>query len=348
MRDEFITTEGVNTSEAHTSASKHVALYIMRFRLIQSEMQSILYDRAPRPYKPIDLDQWQHEMRLRLDGWYNSVPARKNASGMKKTVIETFELTYKVGVLDLYRSTPNISAPSAAQHFEAAMAAAQVIELYKDFLVEHKLTIWWLAIQCLSTAGEALLSGYVHTGTVRERLSFRDLQTLVQTCSSTLWGITEHFPAGIGKRDAFDTLSAEILADLGKRSMVIDGREDVDLGNEHAVANDHSSAFAGHSQTLSDTLAEPSTSLDQQQASLLLSLSGVRPFHPQGMPELPVSASEPSMQPPESFPASWSTDNMAHVYDPDPTLVRYDNVDDLSMLWGGADGFDDTFTPTWI
>ncbi|KAH8169004.1 fungal specific transcription factor domain-containing protein [Sarocladium implicatum] len=349
MRDEFITTDGVNTSEAHTSASKHVALHIMRFRLIQSEMQSILYDRAPTPFKPIDLHQWQQEMRLRLDGWYNSIPARKNASGMKKTVISTFELTYKVGLVDLYRSTPNIAAPSAAQHLEAAVASAQVIRLYKDFLIEHKLTIWWLAVQCLFTAGEALLSGYVHTATVRERLSFRELQTLVQTCSSTLWGITEHFPAGIGKRDAFDTLSTEILADLGKRSMVVDGREDVDLGNEQDAVRDHQAVLSGPSQPLSDPVSESNSLLDQQQASLLLSLSNVRPFNTQGLGELSGPGHEPStMQPPDSFQPSWGADSMAHVYDPDPTLVRYDNVDDLSMLWGGTDGFDDTLTPTWI
>lgn len=307
----------------------------------------MLYDRPSPPYKPINLHAWQQEMRLRLDGWFNSVPARKTAVGTEKIVIETIELTYKVGLVDLYRSTPNISTPTEAQHFEAATAAAEVIKLYRNFLSEHKLTIYWLAVQCLYTAGETLLSGYVNTSAVRGCFSFRDLQALVQTCSSTLWGLAEHFPAGVGKRDAFDVLSTEILADLGKRSMVLDGREDVNLGDDQRISGRSSGSLIENGRPCLSVSAGSTSLLDQQQASLLLSLSTTRPAH-QPVPDFIAADNETRIQSQDPFHASWEPDSMAHIFPPGPALVRYDIPDDLSMMWEDTDGFGATFNPTWV
>jgi hypothetical protein len=127
--------------------------------------------------------------------------------------------------------------------------------------------------------------------------------------------------------------------------MVVDGREDVDLGKDEQVRDGRSIAFNSHDQPLTDPNVDHNTSLYQEQASLLLSLSGIRAINSQGIPGLPGSG---NIQAQESFQGPWDTDGVAHMYDPDPALVRYDNADDLSVLWEGADGFDGTFTPTWI
>jgi hypothetical protein len=285
-------------------------------------------------------------MRLRLDGWFKSVPARRSAVGTEKTVIETIELTYKVGLVDLYRSTPNIPTPTEAQHLESATAAADVIKLYRHFLSEHKLTIYWLAVQCLYAAGETFLSGYVNTSAVRDCFSFRDLQTLVQTCSSTLWGLVEHFPAGVGKRDAFDVLSTEILADLGKRSMVLNGREDVNLEDDQRIGGRHSGNLTGNGRSFLSVNAGPSSLLDQQQASLLLSLSTTRPSHQPDIPDLLATDNESRIQSQDC--TSWEPDSMAHIFASGPALVPYDIPEDLSMIWEETDGFGATFNPTWV
>ncbi|KEF57357.1 uncharacterized protein A1O9_05274 [Exophiala aquamarina CBS 119918] len=91
-----------------------------------------------------------------------------------------------------------------------------MIKLYRQFFRDHRLTIYWQAVENLSSAGTALMSSYVTSSRVREQLDLRSLESLVNTCSSVLWGMVEHFPDFKGKRDAFDINASKVLADLAQ------------------------------------------------------------------------------------------------------------------------------------
>lgn len=175
----------------------------------------MLFQAPSPPYQPIDLEQWQQEMHERLETWYKDSPLGENLGSVENGVIETFEVNYHNAVFYLYRPSPNIPTPSDLQLVAMTQAATDMIRLYRQFFREHKLNIYWQAVENLYSAGTALMYAYGHSPRVRELLTFRSLESLVHTCSSALWGMVERFPAFKGKRDAFDLATARILADLG-------------------------------------------------------------------------------------------------------------------------------------
>ncbi|KAJ9155239.1 Positive regulator of purine utilization [Pleurostoma richardsiae] len=213
--DRYITSDPRLATDGPVSAHKHINLHYCRYRKIQSEMQTVLFQAPSPPYQPIDLERWQQEMQGRLEAWYKDSPLAENLSSLEKGVTETFEVNYHNAVFYLYRPCPNIPTPSSPQLVAMTQAATNMIRLYRQFFREHKLNIYWQAVENLYSAGTALMYAYGHSSKVRELLTFRSLESLVHTCSSALWGMVERFPAFKGRRDAFDLAASRILADLG-------------------------------------------------------------------------------------------------------------------------------------
>ncbi|KAJ3542738.1 hypothetical protein NM208_g3939 [Fusarium decemcellulare] len=157
-------------------------------------MNTALCNSPSPPYCSIDLVEWQRCMHRRIDEWLLNTP-KENLSVAEKSVTDTFQLTYHTALFYLYRPSPNI--PNSSDSQSVAM-----------------LTIYWHAVENLSSAGIALLYGYAQSAQVRHSIPFQSIESLAQTCSSVLWGMVEHFPAFQGKRDAFDIVASEVLADL--------------------------------------------------------------------------------------------------------------------------------------
>lgn len=153
-------------------------------------------------------------MHERIEAWYKATPRRSNFSGEESDVIETIEVTYNTALFHLYRPTPNIPSPSGLQLVVMAQSATKMIHLYRQFFRQHKLTIYWQAVQNISSAGLGLLHAYVNCPEVRLSMTLHSLDSLVHLCSSVLWGMVEKFPSARGKRDAFDAASSQVLADL--------------------------------------------------------------------------------------------------------------------------------------
>lgn len=155
-------------------------------------------------------------MHAKIETWYQTTPQCSNFTTEEKDVIETLEVTYNTALFNLYRPSPNIPSPSGPQLLVMAQAATKMIHLYRRFFCQHKLTIYWQAVENVSSAGLALLFGYVQSSKVRESMTLYTLNSLVHLCSSVLWGMVEHFPPLKGKRDAFDAASSQVLADLNE------------------------------------------------------------------------------------------------------------------------------------
>ncbi|RSM06614.1 hypothetical protein CDV31_009043 [Fusarium ambrosium] len=216
-RDEYITSDEPGPfSEDQISGSKRITLHLFRYRQIQSEIRRALHQTPFLPTDPLNLNSWQQQMHAKIETWYQTAPQGPDFTNMEKEVVETFEVTYNTALFHLYRPSLNIPVPSGPQLLIMTQAATKMIHLYRRFFRQHKLTIYWQAVENVSSAGLALLLGFIQSPEVRETTTLYTLNSMVHLCSSVLWGMVEHFPSLRGKRDAFDAASTTVLADLNE------------------------------------------------------------------------------------------------------------------------------------
>ena len=214
MDDDYITPDGIIALESATPGLKSFSMHILQYRRIQSEMQVVLHEKQCPAYPAMDLGAWQQSMHHRIQDWYDGIPHNSSLAEYEKRMMEHFELTFHWALFYLYHPSLNIPIPSESALVTITDTATQMIQLYRRFFCEQRLTLYWQAVENLSSAGTALMYAYVNSTVVQERLTFRSLESLIHTCSSVLWGMVEHFPAFKGKRDAFDIMATKVLPDL--------------------------------------------------------------------------------------------------------------------------------------
>ncbi|TPX18478.1 uncharacterized protein E0L32_011591 [Thyridium curvatum] len=337
--DEHITSDGQQAADAPASFFKRIYLHYLRYRRIQSEMATALYQAPPPPYQPIDLDQWQQAMHGRIDSWYKDSPVVEGLSNVVKGVIETFEVNYQHAVFYLYRPTPNIPAPSGSQLVTMTNAAVEMIRLYRHFFRENKLNLYWQAVENLYSAGTALMYAYGHSPEVRELLSFRSLESYVHTCSSALWGMVERFPAFKGKRDAFDLAASQILADLGATF--------ANAGLATAPAVSWTPYEGGGFGLPGDGIMMEHSRVSPPERA------GGRYFSSEGFPPSQPSLFEgPDTMPQHGQQAEFALPPMVPGGDLEARAqmdtFSFTDFDDLSMAWEAAVGVNGSFNPPWI
>lgn len=207
--DDLITSEGILDDANRPLGKKAFSLQYFRYRQLQSEIHTTLWERNPPAYLSIDFYAWQQDMHERLRKWLSSTP--QDAAPSNIAPPDVLELAYSQAVISLYRPSPQIPTPSEMAMAHLAESASHFIRLYRRLHRENKLRLFWLATQNLFGAGTALLYAYSHSSEVRERISYRALESDTRGCSSVLWAMVERFPAAKGKRDAFDMISSSVL-----------------------------------------------------------------------------------------------------------------------------------------
>ncbi|KAF5011879.1 hypothetical protein FDECE_2012 [Fusarium decemcellulare] len=281
VEDKYITADGTLLLDARVSASKEITLHLLRYRQIQSQIRTVLGEKSSPYFNDVAIDetQWQQQMRQRIDSWYRGGPAIEDLASLEKDVVETFKVTYNTALFHLYRPSIRIPHPSGEQLVEMAHAATNMIQLYRRLFCERKLTIYWQAVENVSSAGTAIMYAYVQSPEVRSYVDFRSLESLVHTCSSVLWGMVEHFPAYRGKRDAFDMTANEVLVELGAGTGTIsshaDGTTILDLTSPVTAENMASERTVSRSDQVSSAQS-PSLS---SQAPSIINLESPREGH---------------------------------------------------------------------
>lgn len=183
-------------------------------------------------------------MRQRIDAWHQDIPDEDTLDTFEKGILETLEVTYNTALLRLYRPSPNIPFPSEPQIMAMAQAAMRMIQLYRQFFREHKLTIYWQSVENITSAGIALMYGYAHSPDLRASLPLPDFESLIHTCSSVLWGMVERFPSFKGRQDAFDLVASKTLSDLGARATSFAVNETPIMGHGSVAHNPQESGSA--------------------------------------------------------------------------------------------------------
>jgi hypothetical protein len=246
---------------------KSVSNHLLRFRQIQSEMQSVLQQRPPPGYSPVDLVTWRSTMHQRIRAWFKGVPRAPSPSDYERKVIENFGLTYYRALLYLYEASAEHIDYADATSLVVADAVTQIIPLYRKFFHERRLTIYWQAIENLSAAGVALLRRYSRSTAVRNTITMADLQKHVQTCSSLLWAMVEHFPRFRDKRDSFDDISAQIMASItsegDSRQSALESNKDVSIGDDIGITGASNRPPPGDFHALPQPEVDRDPELDQ-------------------------------------------------------------------------------------
>lgn len=202
-----------------TTKPKRLGLHLLRYRQLQSEMRTVLYERLPAALSlvTISLATWQQQMHQRIESWYNSTPHIQTMTEREKKNLENFEVNYYVALLYLYRPAPNIPILDEGGLLTLADVSTHVVETYRRFFVKKQLTLYWLAIENLFQAGTALMYAFSKSSAVRGQFTLKSLERSIQVCSSVLWGMVEHCPAFESKRDTFDEIVSNTLPELRQK-----------------------------------------------------------------------------------------------------------------------------------
>ncbi|KAK5033616.1 hypothetical protein LTS07_003921 [Exophiala sideris] len=318
--DECITPDGIGAVDVTAPKPKRVSIHVFRYRRIQSEMQTVLYEeQSVAAYPPIDLSRWQKQMHNRIQRWYNDTPRRESLTDRERKNLENFELTYDRALLYLYRPSRNIPKPPESSLLAVTDAATHMIRLYPTFFREHRLTIYWQAVENLLSAGTALLYSYVDSAKVRERITLRELQDLIHSCSSVLWGMVEHFPDFKGKRDAFDIVSSRILADLDDTNQ-----------SKHA------------GQAAPEGLTSQASRRVDEQTNLRMDSGDMSALSCEGSSQ-PRETTSPTGRP--YFSAGGQDGNLPETHH---EAFSFADFDDVSFDWNALENMDQFPTPAWL
>ncbi len=333
VNDESITVNGIVSNDVSGPQPKRVSRHVFRYRQIQSEMQATLYEKPPAVCAPEDIHVWQQRMHGQIQSWYDDTPRSASLTDSERKNLENFELTYHRAMFYLYHPSANVASPPESALLSLTEAASQMIRLYRRFFTEHRLTIFWQAVENLYSAGTGLLYSYVNSSQVRERIAFRELESLVHTCSSVLWGMVEHFPDFKGKRDAFDLVASSTLADLTTEPMVTGqiGRSPEQTDNVTGRQREHFTAAEYANSTVSQGQQQPIFQATQ--------------------------AGQPGFAATESRVGRWTQRLESQVplatcmesdeYEPHAAF-SFSDFDDVSFDWDAFENNNDFIAPSWL
>lgn len=272
-------------------------------------------------------------MRDRIDSWYEGIPPIGKLNSRDRIVIETFELTYHTALFYLYRPSTNNTTPSGQEWVAMTEAATNMIRLYRQFFLQQKLTIYWQAVENLSSAGAALMSAYAASPEVREHITSRSLESAIHMCSSVLWGMVERFPAFQGKRDAFDAAASVFLTDLGTGTPPDYRTEEPTIAGIYSTVGSDE-RFAAQGQAPSDSDASQDLPTGGRNRAV---------GHPAAGPSAQHSPAELHRSQLAPLEADGEFD-----LDAQSLFLAPSDFGDLSMIWEATADLGGSFTPTWI
>ncbi|KAK9461820.1 fungal-specific transcription factor domain-containing protein [Lipomyces oligophaga] len=211
LDDVFITSEGIIDPPENTPPSyKQVAVHIFQIRRLQSEVQTILYERAELPRRFATLKEWQNNMSRRLEEWHKSAP--KSSKDMNCDFNLSFlDLNYQQTRLLLHGISPAIPRPSVEAFFIIADASEQVIRAYRQLHREKNINYTWMAVHNLFMAGTSYLYCLYHSKEVRSRTRMDVIDFNTMACIHVLSAMVDKCDAASGCRDTFELLTAAIL-----------------------------------------------------------------------------------------------------------------------------------------
>ncbi|KAF9730968.1 hypothetical protein PMIN02_008892 [Paraphaeosphaeria minitans] len=222
LDDDYITEERLLPQSS--VSRKALALHLIRYRQLESEIMQILHQRQPLASREFDHQLWRDDMRQRLYDWRANVPVHQSSTQLAP--MEIFDGHLNNSLLHLYSPSRHMPIVSDDSMIFLADCAQKAIEAYRSSFQGGKLRFYWRTVHNLFRAGIAViycLKKWSETGCT----DFDYMQKSTQTCSKVLWGMVERYPSGKPCRDIFDDLCQSVQQpstrdDMRIRNDVID------------------------------------------------------------------------------------------------------------------------------
>lgn len=200
------------SQEKSTSSSyKTVALCFFKIRKLHAEIQSILYECASLPRQYLSLDQWRHEMAVKLDTWYKECP--KSTKKMNCNFnLRFIELNYQHSKLLLYGLCPAYTSPPTVECYQIiAEAGEKVIQVYLEMNSQRNINYTWVVVHNLFMAGTSYLYALYHSPELRASTTVKSIVKITAACTEVLSSMIGQCDAAMSCRDTFGILTAAIL-----------------------------------------------------------------------------------------------------------------------------------------
>lgn len=195
---------------SNSPSYKTVSLSFFKMRLLQSEIQRVLYDCAELPRRYKSLSEWKHAMARKLEEWHNQCP-KSNRKMNCNFNLAFFELNYHQTRLLLYGLSPGNSAPTVESYLIIADAGEKIIKKYHELHRKRAINYTWVAVHNLFMSGTSYLYALYHSPQVRAGTSLEEIDFNTLACIHVLSSMTDCCDAAVGCRDSFELLTAAIM-----------------------------------------------------------------------------------------------------------------------------------------
>jgi len=149
------------------------------------------------------------DIQPRLQEWYSTIPDTGRAHPSSIFANQAYwDTIYNNSILLLYRPNSSVQYPSTEAISISHEAACKVIASIKILQREGKLDVLWKSVHHLFMAGLTVIYGLWQSKEIRDRNPVSISISTLQSCSSSLFAMSENFHGAAGCRDVFDTLSS--------------------------------------------------------------------------------------------------------------------------------------------
>jgi hypothetical protein len=160
-------------------------------------------------YPKPNFAMWLQDIQPRLQEWYSTIPDTGRAHPSSIFANQAYwDTIYNNSTLLLYRPNPSVQYPSTEAISISYEAACKLIASIKILQREGKLDVLWKSVHHLFMAGLTVIYGLWQSKEIRDRNPVTNSISTLQSCSSSLFAMSETFHGAAGCRDVFDTLSS--------------------------------------------------------------------------------------------------------------------------------------------
>ena len=160
-------------------------------------------------YPKVNFAMWIQDIQPRLQEWYSTIPDTGRAHPSSIFANQAYwDTIYNNSTLLLYRPNSSVQYPSTEAISISHEAACKLIASIKILQREGKLDVLWKSVHHLFMAGLTVIYGLWQSKEIRDRNPVSNSISTLQSCSSSLFAMSETFHGAAGCRDVFDTLSS--------------------------------------------------------------------------------------------------------------------------------------------
>lgn len=189
---------------------KCISVAMIRIRMLQAEIQLVMYDQKDLPRKFKTMDEWYRDISRRLDAWIASVPQTQQAMNCTFTS-EFFSLNYHHARIMLNGLSPKHYTLTEENYLILLDASKEIILCYYQLFRRKMVNYTWAATHNLFMAGTSFLYSVFNCDAARKAAPLAEVQKVVSYCNIVLGGLKERCDAASHCRKVFEILTAAVI-----------------------------------------------------------------------------------------------------------------------------------------